>query len=256
MKANYALGRQIQVAGMAYGPTCEQGVVFLFGRLAKKLGFTVEHVQVRFPDCIARRRGQLCRIEFEHWASHFADHRHDAKGVDVIVCWENDWESRPRRYQHIEIIDLKKYVGAAPRVFAVAYDGHEGEQDLDRLRRIRWTVPKSAQVDDLVVMYRAGKGASCIRDLWTIVGPFKEHKKGNREGWWPGLQAGLKILTRLGKPVLFSDLTSDPFTRELGIVKRRFIGKSDITEDWPLIYRKIVAKNTAAKRPLHDYIGD
>jgi hypothetical protein len=253
---NYEVGRQIQVSGMAYAPTCEQGVVFLFGRLAPRLGFTVENVQVRFPDCIAKRRGKPCRIEFEHWASHFAAHRHAPAGVDVIVCWENDWESRPQKYRHIEIVDLKKHVGALPRIFVVAYDGHEGEQDLDTRSKITWTVPKTAQVDDLVVMYRAGKGISLIKDVWKIVGPFKEHKKGNKEGWWPGLQAGLRLVARLKEPVTFSDLARDPLTRSLAVVRKRFIGKTDVTDDWPLIYRKIVAKNPSLKRLLRDYVAD
>ena len=43
-------GRQIKIDGMTYAPTNEQGVVFLFGRLAPRLGFCVEHVQTRCPD--------------------------------------------------------------------------------------------------------------------------------------------------------------------------------------------------------------
>ncbi len=80
------VGRQIYISGMAYAPMSEQGVVLLFGRLAPRLGFTVENVQVRFPDCIAKRRGRTYRIEFEYWASHFAEHRHNPKGADIIVC--------------------------------------------------------------------------------------------------------------------------------------------------------------------------
>ncbi len=207
------VGRPIQVSGMAYAPTCEQGVVYLFGRLAPRLGFTIEQVQVRFPDCIATRRGKSCRIEFEFWASHFASHRHDAKGADIIVCWENDWAHRPKKFSHIEIIDLKKYVGALSRVFVVGYNGHENDVDLNARTRIQWNVPKTAQVDDLVLMYRAGKGLSLIKDLWKIVGPFTEYKKGNREGWWPGLHAGLKLLTRSNRAVTTSCHTCPPIRR-------------------------------------------
>lgn len=249
-------GRQIKVDGMVYAPTCEQGVVFLFGRLAARLGFTIEHVQVRFPDCIAKWKGKHRRIEFEYWASHFADHRHDAKGADIIVCWENDWESRPLRYRHLEIIDLKKYAGAPKRVFVVAYNGHENEQDLDSRKKITWSVPKSAQVDDLVLMYRAGKGNSLIKDIWKIVGPFDTHNKDNREGYWPGLQAGLRLVARLKKPITFADLHKDPLTRGLSVVRKRFIGKTDITEDWSVFHRKIVTQNPSLKKPLSVHIAD
>ena len=105
------LGRQITIPGMAYAPVTELGVVFLFGRLARRLGFCVEIVKPQFPDCIATRRGKRYRIEFELFASNY---NHDPKGADIIVCWENDWESRQKKYRHLEIISLKSYVGAGP----------------------------------------------------------------------------------------------------------------------------------------------
>jgi hypothetical protein len=85
-------------------------------------------------------------------------------------------------------------------------------------------------------------------------GPFKGHKAGNKEGSWPGLQAGLRLVPRLNKPITFSGLTSDPITRNLPVVLKRFIGKTEITEDWPLIYNKIVGKNPALKRSLRAHI--
>jgi hypothetical protein len=58
---------------MALGlaPTNEMGVVFLFGTLAKELGFMVIRLQSGFPDCEAFRevepgRWQWVRIEFEY----------------------------------------------------------------------------------------------------------------------------------------------------------------------------------------------
>ncbi|MBL9218701.1 MAG: hypothetical protein JNG82_09450 [Opitutaceae bacterium] len=250
------VGRPIQVAGMAYAPTCEQGVVCLFGRLAPRLGFTIEQVQVRFPDCIATRRGKSCRIEFEFWASHFAEHRHNPKGADIIVCWENDWESRPARFRHIEIIDLKKYVGALPRIHVVGYRGNANDFDLNYRTKIQWNVPMHTQVDDLVLMYRAGNGHSQIKDLWRVVGPFTLYKKENREGWWPGLHAGLKLVTRLNRPLTYAELAKNPLTRKLAVIRRRFQGKADITEDWPLFYNLIALQNPKAKKLLGEWIAD
>jgi hypothetical protein len=48
----------------------EQGVVLLFGMLAKDLGYVIDAAQHGFPDCEAKRRiGPECwqrvRIEFE-----------------------------------------------------------------------------------------------------------------------------------------------------------------------------------------------
>lgn len=242
----FSVGRPIKIDGMAYAPTNEQGVVFLFGRLASRLGFHVESIQNGFPDCRARRRGRTYRIEFEYRASSYDGH--PARGADIVVCWENDWEHRPKRYRHLEIIELKRYVGALPRVFVVGCDERERGAVVDRRRKIDWSVPQAAQVDDLIVMYR-NRPASEIRDLWRIVGPFFEDRR------W-GLQAWLRLVVRLGVPVRYKDLRNDPTTRDLSIVRSRFEGKADITDDWPLLYDKIVRLNPRAKKELRRYCPD
>jgi hypothetical protein len=237
------VGRPIKIDGMAYAPTNEQGVVFLFGRLAPRLGFHVELVQNGFPDCIARRRGKTYRIEFEHRASNYEGH--PPRGADVIVCWENDWEHRPKKFHHLEIIDLKKYVGALRRVFVVGCDEVVRGKYLDKWSNIDWSVPLNAQVDDLILMYRK-LPASEIRDLWRIVGPFFVDKK------W-GLQACLRLVVRLEMPLRYDDLKNDPTTRDLSIVRKRFQGKGDITDDWSLLYAKILKLNPRAKTVLRQY---
>lgn len=234
-------GRPIKIDGMAYAPTNEQGVVFLFGRLAPRLGFQVEYVQVGFPDCWARRRGKSFRIEFEFWASHY----NHPPTADVIVCWENDLETRPRKYRHIEIIDLKKYVGAHPRIFAVGCDEKVRGSQLNR-GRVDWSVPQRAQIGDLILMYRKPSG---IRDLWRVTGPFYDDKKWGREGF-------MRCVVRLAKPLTFAALKWDPTTRDLGAVRARFRGKRDITEDWPLLYERIVGLNPKAKKPLRPWHFD
>ena len=234
------VGRRIKIDGMTYAPTNEQGVVFLFGRLAPRLGFDAEYVRTGFPDCIACRRGKKYRIEFEYRASKYKCH--PSRGADVIVCWDNDWEHRPRKYQHLEIIDLKKYVDARRRVFAVSCDERARGKVVDQQKTIEWSVLSNAQVDDLIVMYRKGP-ASEIRDLWKITGPFSPNKK------W-GLQAWLKLVVRLGKPLTYHELKNDPSTRDLGVVRKQFQGKSDITDDWPLLHSKIVLRNPKAKSGL------
>lgn len=88
-------------------PINEQGVVFLFGMVAKELGFLVEGVASSYPDCIAKRKvkGGLyepVNIEFEFEASSFRKHKHDAKSCDLLICWENDWPGCP-----VEVIELK-----------------------------------------------------------------------------------------------------------------------------------------------------
>jgi hypothetical protein len=248
MAKEMEVGRQISVTGMAYAPTSEQGVVFLFGILAPRLGFCIEHVQTHFPDCTARHRGKTCRIEFEYWASSYVGHPH--RGADMIVCWENDWETVPPKYKHLEIISLKKYVGALPRIFAVGCDEKVRGKSLDRWSHLDWSVPLAAQVGDLIVMYRKDYPSSEIRDLWRVVGPFYDDEKR-----W-GRQAYLRCVVRLNNPLTYAELASDRVTRDLGVVRKRFIGKTDITDYWPLIRQKILRLNPKAKADLSKYRFD
>jgi len=241
MVEDKAVGRRIKIDGMAYAPTNEQGVVFLFGRLAVRLGFDIEQIQTRFPDRLARRDGKRYRIEFEYYASDYEGH--PSRGADIIICWDNDWKVAPKKYRHLEIIALRDFVEAPFHVFAVSA-AKERWVYLDG-KEIEWGVPRYAQVGDLVIMYRRFP-ASEIKDLWKIAGPFYEDKE------W-GFGAGMEIITRLKNPITFNALKKDVTTRNLGVVRKRFQGKTDITDDWGHLYTKIVHLNPEAKAGLRDY---
>ena len=84
----------------------------LFGALAERMGFAVERVQTKFPDCEALRevapgKWQRVWIEFELHSRNFVEHQHERKGCDIIVCWEHNWPECP---EHIEVIELSKVV--------------------------------------------------------------------------------------------------------------------------------------------------
>jgi HNH endonuclease len=49
-------GNPMDFRGLRHEPVNEQGVVFLFGMLAKELGYMVEAMQRGFPDCEAKRQ--------------------------------------------------------------------------------------------------------------------------------------------------------------------------------------------------------
>lgn len=49
-------GNPIDFRGLRHEPVNEQGVVFLFGMVAKELGYMVEVVQTGYPDCEAKRQ--------------------------------------------------------------------------------------------------------------------------------------------------------------------------------------------------------
>lgn len=242
------VGRQIRAEGMVYAPTNELGVVLLFGSLAPKLGYSVEWVHPRFPDCTATYRGERVRIEFEFRASDFKSHGHDPRGADHIVCWENDLQPAPPRYRHLKVISLKPYVNARPRVFMVSCNENLTGRQLRR-DRVEWTVPSQVQKGDLIVIYRSAP-ASAIKDLWVATGPFKQFKKGNRQGRWPGRQVGLRRIATLNRPLTFETLKKDPFTQNLPVVRAHFQGKREITEDWSSIYPLIIRLNPTARKKL------
>jgi hypothetical protein len=97
---------------MALGlaPTNEMGVVFLFGTVAKDLGYMVVKLQTEFPDCEAYRlidpeRCQLVKAEFEFESRNFLAHGHRIDDCDLIVCWKHNWEGCP-----LEVIELSKVI--------------------------------------------------------------------------------------------------------------------------------------------------
>jgi hypothetical protein len=102
-------GNPIDFRGLRHEPVNEQGVVFLFGMVARELGYMVEGVQTGYPDCEAKRqveggRWQSVRIEFEFESRNF---NHPPDGCDVIVCWRHNWPQCP---EHIEVVELSSVI--------------------------------------------------------------------------------------------------------------------------------------------------
>lgn len=105
-------GNPLDFRGLRHEPVNEDGVVFLFGVVARELGFLVEAVQAGFPDCEAKRqigpgKWQRVRIEFEFESRNFRDHGHPPEGCDMIVCWRHNWPDCPR---NLEVIELSKVI--------------------------------------------------------------------------------------------------------------------------------------------------
>jgi len=105
-------GDPIDFRGLRHEPVNEQGVVFLFGMVARELGYLVEAIQGGFPDCEAKRqvaRGQWqpVRIEFEYASRSFLDHGHDPKKCDVVICWIDNWPDCP---DHLEVLALSDVI--------------------------------------------------------------------------------------------------------------------------------------------------
>ena len=109
-------GQPMDFRGLRHEPVNEQGVVLLFGMVAKELGYTVEAVQAGFPDCEAKRqiapkRWQRVHLEFEFESRNFRDHGHPTTGCDVIVCWRHNWPDCP---PHLEVLELSSLLQSLP----------------------------------------------------------------------------------------------------------------------------------------------
>ncbi len=106
-RSKASFGPPLNFRELRHEPVNEQGVVFLFGMVARELGFLVDAVRPGFPDCRAKRLTRNHQyvevdIEFEFRSSNFREHGHDPHGCDLIVCWENDWPGCP-----VEVLELK-----------------------------------------------------------------------------------------------------------------------------------------------------
>ena len=105
-------GNPIHFHSFRHEPVNEQGVVLLFGMLAKDLGYIIEAAQKGFPDCEAKRqigsgRWQRVNIEFEYESKNFHGHGHPVNGCDVIICWSHNWPNCPK---HIEVLELSRII--------------------------------------------------------------------------------------------------------------------------------------------------
>jgi hypothetical protein len=99
------LGPAFGTLDLLFEPVDEMGVVYLFARHHKEIGFPfIVKLRSQYPDVIAiDTKGETKRIELEFRSSNFS---HDPKGCDYIVCWIDDVEDELKS-KLPKIIDLR-----------------------------------------------------------------------------------------------------------------------------------------------------
>jgi hypothetical protein len=103
-------GDPIDFRGVRHAPVDVGGVIFLFGMVARELGFNVEAMSSGFPRCEAKRqvaagKWARLRIEFELESRQFRDAGRNPAACDLIVCWRDTWPDRPAS---LDVLSLER----------------------------------------------------------------------------------------------------------------------------------------------------
>ena len=110
-------GDPIDFRGVRHAPVDSGGVIFLFGMVARELGFRVEALSSGTPRCEAKRqlspgKWARLRIDFELESRQFRDAGRNASTVDLIVCWRDTWPDRPST---LDVLALDRLLPTLPR---------------------------------------------------------------------------------------------------------------------------------------------
>lgn len=238
-------------APMEFAPVNEQGVVFLFSHLARKLGLRIELIRTGFPDCVAYQDGKEIKIEFEFKSRNFKTHNHQGKHCDWIVCWEHNWPLVPK---HLRVVELRREFGLGFNVWfqPVTIDENFGDE-LTRAKSLHeWSAPSLAIVGDLLLFYRTAKGSephSCVRDIFRVTSPVEYIPARWKVG--KDYFADSRRVCTLDAPLHLSQLRENSVLCSAGFVRGQMQGRYRATAYWPDLYRLIIALNPSLKAKLH-----
>jgi hypothetical protein len=266
MKTSVTRPARLEGAAMNYAPVNELGVVLLFAQVAKKYRIRVDHIQARFPDCIAYQtiggREKQIRIEFEYRSKHFVAHGHDKKKCDMIVCWEHDWVRCPPR---IRVLELRREFGLGFNVWIQPVSGNYAKELAGGDSFTGWSVAPRSMEGDLVLFYRT-RPEMCIADVFRLSGPvFWGHRarrsKSDRlqrlktSRWTKDMDhfAPIRRVCRLAAPVFFEDLKRDKVLSTAGFVRGLMQGRPNASEYWPYLHEMIVRRNPGVRQKLRKF---
>jgi hypothetical protein len=110
-------GDPIDFRGVRHAPVDIGGVIFLFGMVARELGFLVESLSSGVPRCEAKRqlapgKWARLRIDFELESRQFRDAGRNPSTVDLLVCWRDTWPDRP---SSLDVLALERILPTLAR---------------------------------------------------------------------------------------------------------------------------------------------
>ena len=256
--------------GMRHAPENELGVVFLFSKLARRLGFVeIDRIQPQFPDCWAlKAEGDRVRrvwIEFEYQSHGFKTHvaKRQLRGIKpkrgYVVCWDHDW---PECERYADVIPLRQELGCGRQVWIQnTRPQYHNALDNASARRVEgwsWAVAQSSRPGDLLLMNRAGSSKEAKRYdadptlLQSIANIFIVRTPPKRNRTW-GWMADVSRVSAIEEPLRFRQLKRDRVLSKAAFVRRQMFGRSNVTAYWYRIYDLIVRQNPEARRALKQF---
>lgn len=251
--------------GLRHAPENELGVVFLFSKVARRMGFVeIDRIQPHFPDCWTLRKTSKGTvrtwIEFEFRSSSFKSHLEQLHSIKprkgIVVCWEHNW---PECDLYAEVIELRLWLGFERRVW-IQNTRPEFQPQLDdapyrRSKEYHWTVSGRARPGDLVLMYRAGTASEARKwdadaeMLQSIANVFIVKSRPWRDKRW-GYQAEVAHVALLKYPLRLGQLKTDAVLKGAPFIRASMLGRWDVTPYWYRFHNLIARLNPTIARRL------
>lgn len=267
MLSNSERSMPINYQGMRHAPENELGVVFLFSKVAKRIGFPeIDIIQPQFPDCWAHRRTSAgvvrTWIEFEFHSSGYKQHLTKHKNVlrkirpkkGIVVCWEHNWKECEK---YVEVIELKSLLGFGRQVW-VQNTLPQYQDGLDSISKRQsrdnyWSVAPGARPGDLVLMYRAGTKSDAKRFesddelLQSITNVFlvKSYPKRDQKNESQAYSEVVQV-AKLSNPLRFEHMKADRVLKSAPFVRVKMFGRNNVTPYWYRLYDLVLKLNPNA----------
>ncbi|MCJ7783183.1 MAG: hypothetical protein MUP41_04575 [Desulfobacterales bacterium] len=249
----------INYQGMQYAPEGELGVVYLFSKLQRKLGYlSIVRLGDAFPDCEAiKLGGKRVQIEFEFRSGNFLpQHGEDGlKKVNEIVCWEDNWPPAKRgllQKHRVAIIELRDLLGLGRNIWfhVIKKRYHESymEDLLHGPKTLALPCHKSAKKGDLLLDY-FGAPMSFLKGIELLTSDAYRTKSRRFK-----YRSEIRRIGILNNEIHMNRMKSEKslvgafFFKQAGLM-----GSPRITEYWPQLSALILRLNPQIKSKIRKY---
>jgi hypothetical protein len=249
----------INYKGMQYAPEGELGVVYLFSKLQRKLGYiSIVRIGDAFPDCeVLKFGGKKVQIEFEFRSKNFLIQHGDngLRKVNEIVCWDDNWPPAKRgllKKHRVAIVELRRFLGLGRNIWfhviKKRYHDSYMEDLLHGLKTGDLPCHKSAKKGDLLLDY-FGAPMSYIKGIELLTSDaYSTRSKGFKHRAAVRRIAVLKNEIHMNRMKSEKSLVGAFFFKQAGLM-----GSPRITEYWPQLSELILRLNPRIKSKIRKY---